>query len=169
NILIEGLKPRVDINKFHDIADKEIIEGRKKHQLDSYVPFHWFSRNPFDGRVQKNFPDEKFVLITIKRALAQKENWKIILRHPLAEANIKIYDYNEGFALINWDIMNLRDYHDPDSKSICMAECLSPTVVEVSKFFKIYVPTPEVSKIVNRELKTLNLNLEIAINEGMFC
>ncbi|AIN65708.1 hypothetical protein ACRU1U_01245 [Providencia stuartii] len=30
NILIEGLKPRVDIKKFHDIADKEIIEGRKK-------------------------------------------------------------------------------------------------------------------------------------------
>ncbi|ELZ5940817.1 hypothetical protein U0L13_003071 [Providencia stuartii] len=50
--------------------------------------------------MQKNFPDEKFVLITIKRALAQKENWKIILRHPLAEANIKIYDYNEGFAPI---------------------------------------------------------------------
>ncbi|MBQ0693302.1 DarT ssDNA thymidine ADP-ribosyltransferase family protein [Providencia stuartii] len=84
NILIEGLKPRVDIKKFHDIADKEIIEDRKKHQLDSYVPFHWFSRNPFDGRVQKNFPNEKFVLITIKRELAQKENWKIILRHPLA-------------------------------------------------------------------------------------
>ncbi|WP_340619609.1 DarT ssDNA thymidine ADP-ribosyltransferase family protein [Xenorhabdus siamensis] len=117
SILTHGLKSRAILGEFRDVADKEIIDSRKEYDLEKYVPFHWFSRNPFDGRVQKDRPDENFILITVKREVAKAENWKVIPQHPLANTAIKLYDYDEGFGLINWDIMNKRDYHNPDCKS----------------------------------------------------
>jgi len=35
--------------------------------------------------------------------------------------------------------MNERDYNDTESKSVCMAECLSPNIVEADGFCSIYV------------------------------
>ena len=54
-------------------------------------------------------------------ALASNQNWRIIPRHPLANDNIQLMDYAAGFQAIDWEVMNLRDYHDLHSKSICMA------------------------------------------------
>ncbi|WP_323835150.1 DarT ssDNA thymidine ADP-ribosyltransferase family protein [Photorhabdus africana] len=96
SILDSGLKPRSMLKKFHDVADQEIIDNRKEHKLEHYVPFHWFSRNPFAGRVQKDRPDEDFVLITVRRSIAKTGNWKIIPRHPLANTTVELYDYDKG-------------------------------------------------------------------------
>lgn len=76
-ILEHGLLPRSQLQNFQDVADQEIIASRRNHCLENFVPFHWFSRNPFDGRVQADRPDEDFALITIHRELAQRENWKL--------------------------------------------------------------------------------------------
>lgn len=168
SILKNGLKPRSSLTNFDDIADAEIIASRRAFNLDAHVPFHWFSRNPFDGRVQKDRPDEKFVLVTVRRALARSRNWKIIPRHPLANADVALHDYQEGFTLIDWERMNKRDYHDADCKNICMAECLSPDVVEVSRFFMIYVPTEDIFDTVESDVKRLGLSVKVCVNGAMF-
>lgn len=167
-ILESGLLPRSHLQDFEDVADQEIIEGRREHGLENYVPFHWFARNPFDGRVQADRSDEEFALIAIHRRVAQRENWKVIPRHPLANTAPQLLDYLPGFAAIDWGTMNIRDYHDPECKSICMAECLSPGPVPVSKFFKIYAPNEAVSEAILKMIDDLNLTLEVDVNPRMF-
>lgn len=167
-ILERGLLPRSHLQGFEDVADQEIIEGRREHGLEDYVPFHWFARNPFDGRVQADNADKEFALITIQRNVAQRENWKVIPRHPLANMAPQLLDYLPGFAAIDWEKMNIRDYHDSECKSICMAECLFPGPVPVSKFFKIYAPNKAVSKAILEMIDDLNLTLEVDINPRMF-
>ncbi|MDD2934799.1 MAG: DarT ssDNA thymidine ADP-ribosyltransferase family protein [Methylotenera sp.] len=167
-ILAEGLKPRSELVSFEDVADQEIIASRRHLSLEDYVPFHWFARNPFDGRVQADRPDELFVLITVRRTLAVTENWKIIPHHPLAAANIELMDYAEGFAVIDWDAMNNRDYHDPHSKSVCMAECLSPTTVSPVNFFKIFVPCDASAASVEQEKLRHGERVEVTVNGHMF-
>jgi hypothetical protein len=167
-ILANGLLPRSHLHDFEDVADSEIIEGRKEHGLENYVPFHWFARNPFDGRVQADRPRDEFVLIAVHRNVARRENWKIIPQHPLANAALLLLDYQPGFDAIDWEAMNIRDYHDPKCKSICMAECLSLGPVAVKKFFKIYAPNSAVAKTIMKMIDELNLALEVDVNSGMF-
>lgn len=168
SILKEGLKPRALLQEFEDVADQEIIANRQGLALENYVPFHWFARNPFDGRVQADRPEDLFVLITVQRALAAQRNWKVIPRHPLTAGNIELMDYAMGFAAIEWDIMNQRDYHDPNCKSICMAECLSPTTVLPGDFFKIYVCCDRSADYVNHQMARRSVQVQIAVNEQMF-
>jgi|TARA_R100000501_G_scaffold13195_1_gene24199 hypothetical protein len=168
SVLKYGLKPRSALKDFHDVADKDILKGRAEHGLDDYVPFHWFSRNPFDGRVQKDRPGEQFVLVTVRRTLAEGNNWKILPRHPLSRKSFEIYDYEDGFDIIDWDLMQRRDYRDAECKSVCMAECLSPSAVLSGDFFKIYVPTENISETVSREVEQLGLSLEVTVNPRMF-
>lgn len=167
-ILAHGILPRANLQHFQDIADQEIIAGRRGHGLENYVPFHWFARNPFDGRVQADRPEEDFALITVHRSLAQQENWKVIPRHPLANAAPELLDYQPGVDAIDWETMNTRDYHDPKCKSICMAECLSPDSVPVNKFFAIYTPSEDVANSIRKSIDDLNLNMKVDVNPGMF-
>ncbi|MEA2118689.1 DarT ssDNA thymidine ADP-ribosyltransferase family protein [Halovibrio sp. HP20-50] len=169
SILDNDLQPRSALNGFHDVADVEILAGRAEHGLDDYVPFHWFSRNPFDGRVQTDRPDEDFVLLTVYRTLAIAQNWRVLPKHPLARQEFRFYDYQEGFDLIDWELMDTRDYSDADCKSVCMAECLAPVYVRVADFFKIYVPTERIHQVVLGELTKRRVNLNVAVNQGMFC
>lgn len=169
SILENGLQSRSVLNDFHDIADAEILAGRAQHGLNNYVPFHWFSRNPFDGRVQKDRPGERFVLITVRRSVAKDRNWMVLPRHPLAKQEFRIYDYEEGFDLIDWGLMEGRDYGNSDCKSVCMAECLCPETVYASDFFMIYVPTEHVRAVVAGEVARTRLRLDVTVNGGMFC
>ena len=98
----------------------------------------------FDGRVQEDFPEQEFVLFTINRSLAARKGWSIIPCHPLASQAIQLFGYDEGFDAIDWDAMNKRDYHDPHSKSVCMAECLSPGSVDSCSFYTLFVRTDAV-------------------------
>lgn len=169
SILDNGLMPRSALNGFHDVADTEILARRAEHGLGNYVPFHWFSRNPFDGRVQSDRPDEDFVLLTVRRAFAMARNWKVLPKHPLARQEFRFYDYQEGFDLIDWDLMDTRDYSDADCKSVCMAECLSPGPVRVADLFKVYVPTERIEQFVLGGLARRGLGIDVTVNRGMFC
>ncbi len=168
SILEVGLLPRSHLKDFEDVADQEIIERRREHGLEKYVPFHWFARNPFDGRVQADRPDDEFALIAVHRNVAQRENWKVITRHPLANMAPQLLDYQPGVEAIDWETMNIRDYHDPECKSICMAECLSPEPVTVDKFFKIFVPSDVVANKVIGIVDDLGLELGVVVNPRMF-
>lgn len=139
SILGDGLLPRAHLQGFVDVADPEIISDRKRLRLEQHVPFHFFARNPFDGRVQQDHPRKQFVLIAVQRAAARAMGWKIIPRHPLAGREIEILDYDAGMDAIDWDVMNARAYSDQNCKCVCMAECLSPVPVPASSFHSIYV------------------------------
>lgn len=168
SILDNGLQPRAALTGFHDVADAEILAGRAMHDLHSYVPFHWFACNPFDGRVQKDRPSEDFVLIAVRRTLAKAKNWIVLPKHPLTRQAFQLYDYQEGFNLIDWELLEKRDYSDPECKIVCMAECLSPEPVIIADFFMIYVPTEQVRSVVAAEVAQRRLSLEVTVCRGMF-
>jgi hypothetical protein len=153
SILQNGLKSRASLQeqRFEDVADDDILDSRRHHDLEQFVPFHFFAKNPFDYGVQRAHPDKDFVLITVRRTVAQGNNWKVVPRHPLAEEGYEILDYDQGMAAIDWTLIAKRDYEDRACKVACMAECLSPESVPASKIFSIYVKTETVEKVV-REL-----------------
>ncbi|MFJ4346088.1 DarT ssDNA thymidine ADP-ribosyltransferase family protein [Pseudomonas sp. NPDC089401] len=167
SIFERGLLPRSQLAGFHDVADQEIIKGRGTHGLENYVPFHWFARNPFDGRVQRDHPQKQFVLITVHRSLAERDNWKVIPCHPLAGTEFRILDYRAGLAAIDWQTMNRRDYLNQDCKNVCMAECLSPHAVSSALFFKIFVPSEEVAAAVNASGGN-KVSAEVKVMRAMF-
>ena len=163
-----GLKPRAELTDFKDVADGEILKKRKALELDSYVPFHWFAANPFDGSVQRNNPDVTFVLISVYRSIAKQNGWKVIPRHPLANDSIQLLDYDEGFEAIEWEVMNSREYHDAHCKSICMAECLAPCVVKPNAFFKIFTPNEEVEALCVAKMREAGVTVLTGANQRMF-
>jgi hypothetical protein len=167
-IFKDGLKPRAGLSGFKDVADAEILKKRQALQLDNYVPFHWFAKNPFDGSVQRNRPEAQFVLISVYRSTARQYGWKIIPRHPLAGDSIQLLDYEQGFEAIGWDVMSSRDYLDPHCKSICMAECLAPGVVKPEAFFKIFTPSEEVDALCVAKLQAADVNVQTSVNQRMF-
>ncbi|SCZ42090.1 MULTISPECIES: DarT ssDNA thymidine ADP-ribosyltransferase family protein [Pseudomonas] len=167
-IFKDGLKPRAGLSGFKDVADAEILKKRQALQLDNYVSFHWFAKNPFDGSVQRNRPEAQFVLISVYRSTARQYGWKIIPRHPLAGDSIQLLDYEQGFEAIEWDVMSSRDYLDPHCKSICMAECLAPGVVKPEAFFKIFTPSEEVDALCVAKLQAADVNVQTSVNQRMF-
>lgn len=167
-IFSDGLKPRSLLRGFSDVADPDIIDSRRTLRLEEFVPFHFFAGNPFDGRVHLDNPSKKFILITVHRDHAQKNNWKIIPRHPLAGANITLLDYDTGIKNIDWDTMNRRAYAEDECRHICMAECLSPAIVPSSDFFSIYVPDRATERTVIALKEKYRLSMFIAVNPHMF-
>lgn len=168
DIFSGGLKSRSLLRGFSDVADPEIIASRCALRLEEYVPFHFFARNPFDGRVHRNNPDKTFVLITVHRSHAQTNSWPVIPRHPLSGAAITLLNYEAGMAAIDWETMNRRDYRDDNCKCICMAECLSPTTVSASDFNSIFVPDAETEETVNNLKRTFGLNMYVNNSPHMF-
>jgi len=155
SIFDNGLLPRAHLGGFVDVADPKIIASRKGLCLEWYVPFHFFAKNPFDGRVQRDHPRKRFVLIAVQRSVARARGWKICPNHPLADAQIELLDYDAGMAAIDWAAMSRRDYLDHYCKCVCMAECLSPEPVSVEVFHSIYVKDAEaqaqVVTLMNRQ------------------
>lgn len=142
-ILDNGLLPRSRLDGFVDVADPEIIKSRKGLSLERYVPFHFFAKNPFDGRVQRDHPGKRFALIAVQRRAAHAKGWKIVPRHPLAGGEIELLDYDAGMEAIDWEAMSKRDYSDQYCKCVCMAECLAPGSVPADLFHAIYVKDHE--------------------------
>ncbi|MDZ7921881.1 DarT ssDNA thymidine ADP-ribosyltransferase family protein [Rhodoferax sp.] len=168
SILEKGLLPRNQLTDFQDVADMAIIEKRQGLVLEGYVPFHWFVNNPFDGIIQRTYRDTSFALIAVKRELAARKNWKFLPRHPLANSGMELLDYAAGFEAIDWETMNQRDYHDPNCKSVCMAECLAPGSVPVSQFFAIYVRDTTIERKVRTCANRHGVTVGIDVNENMF-
>ncbi|AZZ92434.1 DUF4433 domain-containing protein [Hahella sp. KA22] len=176
SILANGLMARAELqaNSFEDIADSEIIRSRAEQSLDSYVPFHFFSRTPFDYAAQRGNIDVPFILIAVRRSHAKARSWKIIPRHPLSLNNgekVVIMEYDQGIEAINWALMESTDHcygADSDYKQACMAECLSPTAVSAANFHSIFVKTDEDKSIVLGLLKEAGIDLHVNLVPTMF-
>ncbi len=160
SILEYGLLSRRQVEQFGllsmDIADPDILAGRENVQLprplSEYVPFHFFVKNPFDGRVCNQYGPEKMAIIAINRArVPNMDSCYILTAHPL-HPSAQILPYREGIQpeSINpdnkwWKALDLefpaRDYNNNDIKQKCMAECLIPDKVEY--FDCVFVYTDE--------------------------
>jgi hypothetical protein len=168
SILDRGLLPRAQLKGFADVADMEILQGRQKLGLEHCVPFHFFARNPFDGRVKQGHPNIKFALIAVKRSAARQLSWSVIPRHPLAGGGgIQLMNYDDGFNAINWEKMGQRNYADPECKSICMAECLSPGPVKPDLFSNIFVHNEEIRSKIHRLVVAKGLATYVNVNTSM--
>lgn len=129
---------------FTDIADSEILSKREQYKeaLSQYVLFHFFAKNPFDGAVCKKYGSENMVIISVRRDICERKNYQIIPSHPLDTDTPDIYPYFKGFNLVHWNILDdkeHRDYHDPEIRKACMAECIVKDCVPISDFAFIYV------------------------------
>jgi hypothetical protein len=164
SILRKGLLSRSHIQDFIDVADQEIIQRRTQLGLNNYVPFHFFQGNPFDGSVLKAHLNKKFCFIVVKRDLARSKGYKILSKHPLS-MDLRLYDYDEGMNVINWDVVDKRDYLDQECKVACMAECLAFGCVEPEDFFAITVQTNKdklfVEHLSNSVLRKYNFFIDV--------
>lgn len=163
-ILKYGLLSRNDMIekgfKFVDIADPEIIQFRKEHGINDYIPFHFYPKNPFDGRVQKDNADSKFAYICITRMLAKEKDFKIIPRHPISMPQFQMLDYDIGFSQIQWDViddLDDRDYHDDNIRNICMAECVTNSIITVDMFQNISVTCSEDREYIENLMEKYNI------------
>ena len=168
SILQAGLLSRNMAAGFTDIADSEIISFRKEHGLNDYVPFHFKSKNHFDGKVQKTYPEIEFIYITVSRKKAKQQQYKIIPCHPIACEPFQLYDYNEGFEMINWDLIDERDYHKQDCRNASLAECLTPNCVPFSDFSMIFCRNEATKSRVEKILESEDLSITVNVNKEMF-
>lgn len=170
SIIKLGILPRNQVHGFSDIADHSIIASRSSLKLETYVPFHFFAKNPFDGRVQRDNPQKSFALLAVPRTLAAQQNWKVIPTHPLSvdHSYTQLLDYDEGINTINWDLMNQRDYRNESCRLTCMAECLSPTAVAPHYISAIYVKDEHSAQHVNQLLNTHGINCHVNVTPTMF-
>lgn len=143
SILNGGLQPRRQLEQsrmnFVDIADPEIILRRRNLELDSFVPFHFHPYSAFDAAVKHSHVNDTLLYICISRKFAQEHDFKILPKHPLAEENFTIYDYNEGLSKIDWDTMMEVGNYSKEAKNIKMAEALCSDIIYAHNFHSITV------------------------------
>lgn len=146
--------------KYSDVANCEII--KKRGNLNDYIPFHFFPKNPFDGAVLKSYPSKNFIYIGIFRNKASEHNFQIIPCHPLSttvsDDMKRLYSYDEGYKKLNWELINTRDYARHECKEACMSECLCENKVDVNLFRTITVKTEDNKKYVETSLKKYNIS-----------
>ena len=154
SVITEGLLPRRYLSnhkrQFDDVADPQIINKRKELDLDGYIPFHFHPYSAFDVAVKNTFSDDKFVYICIRRALAEFNNFKILVRHPLSQDDCVLYDYDEGIDKIDWETMKTAGTTDEYSRNVKMAECIAKKCIPPELFQCVYVPDLETKKYIEK-------------------
>lgn len=154
DIINYGLLPRRYLLErgrvFEDVADPQIINRREELDLDKYTPFHFHPYSAFDVAVKNTYATDKFVYICIKRALAEFNNFKILIKHPLSQHECVLYDYAEGMDKIDWDTMEKVGTTDEYSRNVKMAECLTDKRISAELFQCVYVPDEETKQYIDK-------------------
>lgn len=155
SIMENGLLSRNDALKlnqsFVDVADPDILKKRKLNRLDDYVLFHFYPNSAFDTAVKEKFGSENFVYIAIYKEFAKDNGFKVIPIHPL-HGDFEIYDYEEGFEKINWELFekkmqDISPLQRTDARLTKMAECISIDRVNPDSFFCIYCHDSKVEEL----------------------
>ena len=152
DIINYGLLPRRTLLEkgiiFGDVADSQIIKKREELDLDQYIPFHFHPYSAFDFAVKNTYSTDKFVYICIKRALAEFNNFKILIKHPLSQQECVLYDYDDGINKIDCETMEMVGSTDEYSKNVKMAECLTDKCISAELFQCVYVPDEETKQYI---------------------
>lgn len=156
SIFTNGLKPRQSLSSFTDVAESNIIDFRNSAGISNLIPFHFFKGTPFAGIVQKSHSDKEFIYITLHRDAAKKNNFKIYPTHPKHMSPLKLYEYEEGLKIIDWELMNTRDYANYECKEVCMAECVAPfDQIPASAFHSLIVKSIETKQYLEELCKNI--------------
>ena len=151
-IINHGLLPRrflLEQNMlFGDVADPRIISKREELGLDKYTPFHFHPYSAFDVAVKNTYSTDEFVYICIKRALAEFNDFKILIKHPLSQQECILYNYADGMKNIDWDAMERVGEIDEYSRNVKMAECLTDKCIPAELFQCIYVKDIETQQYI---------------------
>ena len=162
SIIKYGLLPRKKVIEqkinFGDIANPEIISKRTELGLDAYTPFHFHPYSAFDVAVKHTYQEQDMIYLCFDRELARMNHFKILPLHPLSAEECVLYDYDEGFNLIDWEIMTKVGLTDDHAKRIKMAECLSDRVIPVRAFKCFYVSSELVKIYVESVLHKCGVN-----------
>lgn len=154
DIINYGLQSRRNLLKqgriFDDVADPQIIDKREELDLDKYTPFHFHPYSAFDVAVKNTYSTDKFVYISIKRALAEFNGFKILKKHPLSQQECVLYEYAEGINNIDWDTMEMVGTTDEYSRNVKMAECLTDKCIPAELFQCVYVPDIETGQYIKK-------------------
>ncbi|TNF23860.1 MAG: DUF4433 domain-containing protein [Deltaproteobacteria bacterium] len=131
--------------RYVDVADGEILAGRAEHGLEAFVPFHFFTKNPFDYAVVQRRREQPYCALAVRRTHAAERAWLVVPRHPLSGETPAGLPWQDGLDAIDWAQMEPegRDYGDQACRIACMAEALSPTAVAFDDVACIYVATAE--------------------------
>jgi hypothetical protein len=151
---------------FEDVADPEIL--RDRGDLDRFVPFHFFARNPFDYAAIHRNPGTTMMILAVHRRQAERAGWSIIPAHPLSgDGQIQVLPWAHGIGTIDWDLMEQREYRDNACKQACMAEALSPEPVLLSACQSIFV-SDEHSAVIVRKVVGDGRAPYVNVNPRMF-
>lgn len=168
SIIKHGLMSRDSLNEFDlrfiDTADQEILRERERLGLSQYIPFHFHIHTAYDTAVKNLHLDKTFVYICLRRDFAKANEFKVLPIHPASNERPEIFDYDEGFNTIEWEIMELKkeeaeslQIDSRHHKQVRMAECLSPLTITVERFQSIAVPNEHVKKCVVELLNAYNI------------
>lgn len=159
SIIKYGMLPRRKVIeqriRFGDIADAQIISKRQELGLDIYTPFHFHPYSAFDVAVKHEHQGEDMIYLCISRKKAQRDKYKILPKHPLSESECKLYNYDEGFEMIDWEILQGKNRFDGYAKQVKMAECLTNKTIFINEFYCMYVKSDIVK---NKVIRILNDN-----------
>lgn len=106
--------------------------------------------------------------VAITRSFAEANDFRIATKHPL-NSRVEILPYKEGIEKIDLETMNMRNYEDEESRTVCMAECLAPSPVVPESFHCIFVPDKETQDTVKslKEKYRSKARFFIQINDGL--
>ena len=162
SIIKYGMLPRKTIIgqgiKFGDIANARIITKRQELGLDVYTPFHFHPYSAFDVVVKNTHLGQDLIYLCINRETAKNSGFKILTKHPLTIQECRLYDYDEGFNLIDWDTMMEINRGDDYAKHVKMAECLTEKRVLIDAFTCMYVASEQVKEKVVGILRDNNVD-----------
>ena len=163
SIVANGLLSRNELDEknvsFVDTANHEILDGRKRLGLASYVPFHFHIHTSYDTYVKNNNADKEFIYLCIYRDYARNNGFSVLPIHPTSTEQPDIYSYDVGINHIAWEIMELNktdilpaDITEQQRCLIRMAECLSPKPIPIRDFQSIIVRDVHCEEIVRKIL-----------------
>lgn len=162
SIVQNGLLPRRTIIErrmgFSNVADMEIISKRTELGLDVYTPFHFHPYSAFDVAVKNTYDAQRMMYMCVYRSLARQQGFKILPKHPLSVDECVLYDYDEGFDLIDWDTLTTKNLNTDYAKEVKMAECLTEKRIPISWFAQLYVPSQDVCDEVTGIMDDYGIN-----------
>ena len=91
----------------------------------------------------------------------------IIPCHPL-HYNGKPLSWEEGFKVIDWELLETRNYSDYECKMACMAEAIFFGTVLSEHFKIIFVKSETAKSFVENILKKYNKNVHVNLFPPMF-
>lgn len=148
SIVHNGLLPRRIIVEnripFSDVADTGIIDKRSEYDLDCFIPFHFHPYSAFDVAVKNKYDAHRMLYMCITRSLAREKAFKVLPKHPLSLDECVLYEYDEGFDLIDWDTLTTKNLHTDYAREVKMAECLTNLAIPIEWFSQLYVPSQNV-------------------------